>query len=128
MSGRSYTVVFELDPSGWWVITVPKIKGCITQARSLAHGRRYVREALSLFVSDAYEATLKEDVRIPNAARAALAGAVAARKEAELQRRKASASTAKTARQLEKLGLSRRDAAELLGISHQRVQQLLRGA
>ena len=38
---------------------------------------------------------------------------------------KAGATTAKAARRLDRMGLSRRDTADVLGISHQRVQQLL---
>jgi transposase-like protein len=37
----------------------------------------------------------------------------------------AGAATAKAAKRLDRMGLSRRDTAEVLGISHQRVQQLL---
>ena len=37
----------------------------------------------------------------------------------------AATKTARAARRLERMGLSRRDAAEILGISDQRVQQLL---
>ena len=33
--------------------------------------------------------------------------------------------TAKAAKKLQRMGLSRRDTADVLGISHQRVQQLL---
>jgi transposase-like protein len=38
---------------------------------------------------------------------------------------KAQRETAEAIRRLTDLGLSRRDAAELLGLSHQRVQQVL---
>ena len=40
-------------------------------------------------------------------------------------RGEAGATTAKAAKKLDRMGLSRRDAADVLGISHQRVQQLL---
>jgi transposase-like protein len=48
-----------------------------------------------------------------------------ARMEAEQAGTTAQESTVSAVRQLTDMGLSRRDAADLLGISHQRVQQLL---
>lgn len=123
-----YRVVFDFDPAGWWIIIVPKVRGCHTQARSLAQGRRLIRDALSLFVDDAGKADLVEEIHLPERAAVAVSRAADARGEAELGRKRAAQSTLKTARQLERLGLSLRDAAELLGLSHQRIQQLLRSA
>ena len=50
-----------------------------------------------------------------------------ARKAAAATAQKAGATTAKAAKKLDHMGLSRRDAADILGVSHQRVQQLLAG-
>lgn len=59
----AYTMRCERDESGWWVVEVPEVQGCHTQARSLAEARRRIRDALSLFVDDAETAELVEDVR-----------------------------------------------------------------
>jgi transposase-like protein len=48
-----------------------------------------------------------------------------ARDDAERAGSKAQEATIEAARRLAEMGVSRRDAADLLGISHQRVQQLL---
>jgi transposase-like protein len=48
-----------------------------------------------------------------------------ARHDAAKSAKAAGTATAKAARRLDRVGLSRRDTAEVLGISHQRVQQLL---
>jgi transposase-like protein len=50
-----------------------------------------------------------------------------ARNTATASAQRAGATTAKAAKRLDRMGLSRRDAADVLGISHQRVQQLLAG-
>ena len=48
-----------------------------------------------------------------------------ARRDAASSAQAAGAATAKAARRLQRMGLSRRDTADVLGISHQRVQQVL---
>ena len=51
--------------------------------------------------------------------------AARARTEADRAGEKAKEQTARAAKLLTDLGLSRRDTSELLGLSHQRIQQLL---
>ena len=65
-------------------------------------------------------------MRLPADARRALDRARADRRRLEAEAKRAQATTAAAVRKLIKsLGLSVRDAGELLGISHQRVQQLV---
>jgi predicted RNase H-like HicB family nuclease len=124
---RRYRVVFERDESGAWTARVPSVRGCHTYGRTLDQARRRLREALALWVDEADAAELVEDVRLPANVKAAVRVSRADRKRAEEQRAKASASTARAARVLvDDVGVGLRDAAELLGISHQRVQQLVR--
>jgi len=128
---KRYTVRYELDESGTWVATIPKLPGCITQGRSIAQARRRIREALAAYTGDdrlARSAELVDDVDVGALGResAQLVGKVL-RERAELEARKQSVtrSTAHAARKLARAGLSVRDVGELLGLSHQRVQQLL---
>jgi predicted RNase H-like HicB family nuclease len=105
---------------------VPSIPGCHTQGRTIAEARRRIREALSLWVDDADEAQLIDEVRLPMQAEQALTQYRVARQRADEERVKAQESTASAVRVLAgELHLSVRDTGELLGLSHQRVQQLL---
>ena len=123
---RSYTVTYERGENGWWVATVPSVPGCHTQGRTIAEARRRIREALSLWVDDADEARLIDDVRLPPQAQQALTAYRLARQHADEERVKAQESTASAVRLFAgELHLSVRDMGELLGLSHQRVQQLL---
>jgi predicted RNase H-like HicB family nuclease len=122
-----YRVIFERDESGAWTARVPSVRGCHTHGRTLEQARRRIREALGLWVDDADTAELVEDVRLPAPARAAIRESRKARDDAHRQRQEAQAVTAEAARLLvEELDLGLRDAGELLDLSHQRVQQLVR--
>ncbi len=124
---KTYRVRYELDEDGWWVASVVKVKGCHTQGKSIVQARRRIREALALFVDDeiARAAELVDDVKLPTKlAKVVDCHADVARRTAH-QNAKLQAVRVKTARALTKAGLSVRDAGEVLGISHQRVQQLV---
>src|SRR3990172_1437264 len=98
-----YRVVIERDESGAWLARVPSVPGCHTHGRTLEEARR------------------------PRGAREAPRRSLADRERVESARAAAGLSTAQAVRTLlEELHLSVRDAGELLGLSHQRVQQLAR--
>ena len=121
---KSHRVVYELDESGAWIATVPAVKGCHTYGRSINEARERVREALGLFVKGAESARLVDDIRLPASVRRLLDAQREARKRAEREQARARAALSRVVRSLERQGLSVRDASELLGLSHQRVQQI----
>ena len=124
---KAYRAVFELDESGAWIVRIPAVRGCHTYGRSLDQARRRIRAALSLWVDDAEDVVIEEQLRLPASARLALQRAKRARERAERERSRAQEETERTARALlDELGIGMRDAGELLGLSHQRVQQLVR--
>ena len=45
----AYTVLVEKDEEGYFVATVPELRGCHTQAKSLDVLMRRVQEAIALF-------------------------------------------------------------------------------
>ena len=47
-SSRKFTVVIEKDEDGYLVATVPALRGCHTQAKSLDTLMKRVREVISL--------------------------------------------------------------------------------
>lgn len=121
-----YRLVLERDESGAWLARVPSIRGCHTHGRTIVQARRRIREALSLWVDDAESAEFDEHVHLPRQARHALQRSRSSRERARRERAEAHAATADAACVLvEELDLGMRDAAELLGVSHQRIQQLL---
>src|SRR5918996_134910 len=123
---KSYRVAYERDESGWWVASVRGIRGCHTQGRTVEEARRRIREALELFVDDARKATIVDEVKLPSAATKAIRTYATLRKKADEEDRRAALAARRAVRVLRggRLKMSARDAARLLGLSHQRVHQL----
>ncbi len=112
---------------GWWAIEVPELPGVFTQARRIDGAAPMAREAIALFL-DVPPADV--EVRLRPELRDELRGSVdAARSErdrAERAQREASTALRASARQLAAEGLTTRDIGVLLGLTHQRIAQLLR--
>lgn len=131
-AAKRYTVRYELDESGAWNARLVAIPGVLTHARSIAQARRYIREALALWLDDetaAAKAELIDDVRLETIGGGSVASLLnkvrKERRDLEAMRASVTKNTEHAAKRLAKTGLSVRDVGELLGLSHQRVQQLL---
>lgn len=119
-------ISLEPDERGYWIVTVPSVPGCHTYGRSIKQAMRRAREALALFVEDIDDAELVPDMRLPRSANDAVRRSAGLRRQAELSSARAKEATATAARLLvQELQLGMRDTGELLGISHQRVEQLV---
>lgn len=123
---KTYRVAYERDESGWWVASVRGVRGCHTQGRTVDEARRRIVEAMELFVADARRAKIVDDVKLPSSAAKALRAYAALRKRADDEDRRAAQAARRAVRVLRggRLKMSARDAARLLGLSHQRVHQL----
>jgi hypothetical protein len=82
-----------------------------------------MRKALELFVDNARRAPIADDVKLPSAATRAIRAYAALRKKAHEEDRRAARAARRAVRVLRtgRLKMSARDAAQLLGLSHQRV-------
>jgi predicted RNase H-like HicB family nuclease len=122
---KYYVAAYERDPaSDAWLVHIKGITGCHTYGRTLRQAEERIREALALWLD--VEPTNFEIASEWPRDLVDLASQVAeARDTAAACAQRAAVATAAAAKQLKRMGLSRRDTAEVLGISHQRVQQLL---
>jgi predicted RNase H-like HicB family nuclease len=123
---KTYHVTYERDESGWWVASVRGLRGCHTQGRTVDEARRRTVEVMELFVDDARSARIVDDVKLPAAAKKAIRAYATLRRRAERQDRRAVLAARRAVKVLRggRLKMSARDAARVLGLSHQRVHQL----
>lgn len=85
-----------------------------------------MRQALGLFVKDVDNAIFLDDIKMPKQVKSFITKAKSARHKADQEQMRTKQLIYNAAlRLVEKFSLSRRDAAEILGLSHQRVHQLL---
>jgi predicted RNase H-like HicB family nuclease len=126
---KTYHVTYERNESGWWVASVRGLRGCHTQGRTVDEARRRIVEAMELFVDSVRAAKIVDDVKLPAAARKAIRAYATLRRKAEQEDRRASVAARRAVRVLRggRLKMSARDAARVLGLSHQRVHQLANG-
>ena len=48
--GRNFHVIIERDSEGYYVVSVPWLPGCHTQARSLDEFSERIKEAIALYL------------------------------------------------------------------------------
>ena len=108
----------------FWVVDVEGVG--VTQGRSLAEARAMAADLVAV-MNEVDPATYDVDFRVelPGALAVAVADARGRTAEAEVAQREAAAASRRVAADLRGAGLSGRDAAFLMGISEQRVSQLL---
>ena len=126
---KVFTAVFDRDDDGYWLVELEEEPRVHTYGRTLAKAREHIVDATALWFEVAPEdLNVVEDVRLPAPVKAALELARKEREHAQAAQEAAAGATRDAARALVKDGrLSVRDAADVLGVSHQRVQQLLAG-
>lgn len=127
---KTYHATLELDPiTGQWMADIEGLP-VHTWGRTLGKVKEYAHEALALHLDVDVEEVRGRLVfrkpQLPAAVLEAIEEAEAARNAADTAATRAALAKAAAARALvREAHLSMRDAAEVLGVSHQRVQQLL---
>lgn len=118
----------EVVRSGqWWAIKVPQVEGVYSQCRRLDQVAQNAREAIALMldVDEQQVGGLEVVVTPPDKAAATLRHLEASTVAADEASRVAAVARQEAIETLQAEGLPLRDIGELVGISHQRVSQLL---
>jgi predicted RNase H-like HicB family nuclease len=114
----------------WWAIEVPEVPGVFSQSKRLDGAEAQARDAIALMLDvpeDSFDVTVEEE--LPESATEALARIAAATRDVEAaEAGRRAAFLAVLLILVNQVGLSYRDAGKIVGISHQRVQQILKEA
>jgi len=124
----SYTALAERDGS-WWAITVPELEGVFSQARRLDRVEYMARDAISLMLevpADSFDVEVVENHEPPT--QEVIDDIVAAREAVAALKRSTANKTRDAVLALHEIGYPQRDIGRMVGISHQRVAQLLASA
>ena len=120
---KTYLVTAEREPE-WWYVRIAEI-GHSTQAKRLSGVEPMARDLIA-FVEDVPADSFDVELSVTvGSAQTALDVALAARSEAEASQRAAQESTKAAAMALRQVGMPLRDIGQLLGLTHQRISQLV---
>lgn len=128
MSTRpTYTAVCTRS-DGWWAIEVPEVRGAFTQARRLEQAEEMAREAIALLLNvpeNSFDVAVSP--HLPPELDQTVTQVRQLREQAERLEVAAAEATSKASHDLRhsQLDLPIRDIGWLLGISYQRVAQLV---
>jgi hypothetical protein len=111
-------VVYRLQPDGRWIASAQGRPRCRAGGHTLRVARRRLRTVLTEKVGEeARRLCFAEDVRLPDGARRLVVAHWKARRAVEARRRRAEDATRAAVAALIAIGLSPRDACDLLGLS-----------
>ena len=125
---KTYTARFELDENGYWsvVTDVGPGKSAISDGQTLPKARRRIRQSIALLLDvDESSFSICEVVNLPSKAMTSLRRYQGAQQKLRQDTEEAAQAARAAAQVLAELGISRRDAGDLLGLSGARIQQVL---
>ncbi len=122
---RVFTVTAERGAGNWWVLECAEL-GAVSQVRKLTDAADEMREALA-YLSGMPEDAFAIEVRalMPDDLAQLMEQAAQLRVDAAAAQRQASDALRAVAKALHDRGLTHRDVAAVMGLSHQRVSQLV---
>lgn len=112
---------------GWWAITVPGLPGVFSQARRLDQVEAMARDAIAVArgIDPQDVGPIDIEVTPPDSVKGMLDELQASLDAAESANAHAAATRRKAAQTLHDMGMPMRDVGALIGVSHQRVSQIL---
>lgn len=122
----TFRVTAEHTASGWWVLEAPDV-GAVSQTRRLDRAADEMREAIAHLAGvPEDEVDIEVIPVVPEEVRQAMRKAAVLRSEAQRANRDAAAEARRAARTLHAAKFTYRDIGAVMGVSHQRAEQLVK--
>jgi predicted RNase H-like HicB family nuclease len=125
---KTFAARFELDEDGYWAVVAElgPNKSAISDGQTLPKARRRIRQAIALLLgTDESTFDVREEINLPHKAMAKLRRYQGAQEKLHADAAEAAEAARSAAQVLAKLGISRRDTGDLLGLTGARIQQVL---
>lgn len=120
------TYIVDAEHTGeWWVLQCREHPGAITQVRRLDQASQIVEAIAFVAGTDPESIAIRVEPRLPDEVAQLVASTLSLRRRARELEVSVSHDMRRSARELIAHGLSQRDAAVILGVSYQRVHQLV---
>jgi predicted RNase H-like HicB family nuclease len=121
-----YQVVARRSDDGWWALSCPTVRGAHSQVRRLDRAVEMARDAIAGVLNvPLSKVEVELDVRLPRGLKQAVESIERSTVVAREAASRAAQAQVDAARALIDDGLTLRDAAVVLHLSHQRVAQLV---
>jgi DNA-directed RNA polymerase specialized sigma24 family protein len=122
---KTYDVTCKWDDAGVWVVTVPAVRGAITQCRRLDQVTDQVGEVIELMTGEQPgDYVLRVEWDVPGELGEVAHRAEGLRRDAQAVVEQADEATRQAVARLREAGFSYRDIGAMTGVSHQRAQQI----
>jgi hypothetical protein len=125
---KTYIARFDLDEDGYWAVVadIGPGKSAISDGQTLPKARRRIRQSIALLLDvDERSFDVREEINLPRRVMTTLRRYQVAQEKLRKDAAEAAEAGRVAAGVLSKLGISRRDAGDLLGLSGARIQQVL---
>lgn len=124
---RRVTAIYSIDDDGHtWLVHLEEDERCHTYGRTFRQAQANIREAAALWFNIG-EADIQIADHLPPFYRKPVEKLAKARERLEADQAEVKELTLDAVRALNSAGLTERDVAKMVGLSHQRVHQLVTG-
>jgi len=124
---KRYTAIYRRGRDKVWTVSVPELDGCHTQGKTFIAAKRRVVEAIEVTIGHDLpkDVIVKDEIKLDYADAVSAFKAKSSRRVAEVAKKDARIQLEIAIKRLRKQDFSLREIGQILGVSHQRVDQIL---
>jgi len=124
---KRYIAIYERGKDKMWTVSVPELDGCHTQGKTLATAKRRVIEAIEVTIGHDLpkDVIIEDEIKLRYADTDCVRRVRGSRRVVEVAMFDARIQLEEAIKRFHKKDFSLREIGQILGVSHQRVGQIL---